>query len=215
MPSRGKWVADPILHGGVADPHWMCNGRWTPPYTDQAVHAETPLDERRPANAEENWSHWDRTESVSLQRSSRQSCSEKSPRSWHGRTRHSPGACQLAPGWTRLGKLAQSRGSWALDRTYARRQAGGDSGAMQILANAEKHVDAVPNLAERVRNEVPFPLQRASQPRDSPQRPKRRSGGNEFGISPATGRVVSAFRRGSFEVTALDERPLSCRGSCG
>jgi hypothetical protein len=74
-----KWVADPILHGGVAGPHWMCNGRWTPPYTDQAVHAETPLDERRPANAEENWSHWDRTFPSSARRASHAARSHRDP----------------------------------------------------------------------------------------------------------------------------------------
>ena len=48
MPSRGKWVADPILHGGIADTHWMCDGRWTSPYTDQTVARGNAPGELRP-----------------------------------------------------------------------------------------------------------------------------------------------------------------------
>ena len=90
---------------------------------------------------------------------------------------------------------------------------------MQILANTEKRVDAVPDLAERVRNEISKSLSRFSQRvtrvavQLSDQNADR--GGNEFGISRATVRVVPAFRRASFEITAWDGRPLSCRGSCG
>ena len=29
-------MPDPILHRGIADTHWMCDGRWAP-YTDQTV----------------------------------------------------------------------------------------------------------------------------------------------------------------------------------
>jgi hypothetical protein len=90
---------------------------------------------------------------------------------------------------------------------------------MQILANTDKHVDTVPDLVERVRNEIFKSLSRFSERVMrvevylSDQNADRE--GNEFGISRATGRVVSAFRRGSFEVTAWDGRPLSCCGSCG
>ena len=90
---------------------------------------------------------------------------------------------------------------------------------MQILANTDKHVDAVPDLVARVRNEILKSLSRFSQRVTlvevylSDHNADR--GGHEFGISRATGRVASAFRRASFEVTALDGRPLSCRGSCG
>jgi hypothetical protein len=90
---------------------------------------------------------------------------------------------------------------------------------MQILANTDKHVDAVPDLVERMRNGILKSLSGFS------QRVTRVEGhlsdhnadreGNEFGISRARGRVASAFRRGSFEVTAWDWRLLSCRGSCG
>jgi dihydroneopterin aldolase len=90
---------------------------------------------------------------------------------------------------------------------------------MQILANTDEHVDAVPDLVERVRNEILKSLSRFSQRVTrvevhlSDQNADRR--GNEFTISQATGRVASAFRRASFEVTAWDGRPLSCRGSRG
>jgi hypothetical protein len=40
-------------------------------------------------------------------------------------------------------------------------------------------------------------------------------GCNEFVISRTTRRVLPAFRRGTFEVTVLDGRPLRCRGSRG
>src|SRR5215204_3770244 len=82
---------------------------------------------------------------------------------------------------------------------------------MQILANTDKHVDTVPDLVERVRNEIFKSLSRFSERvmrvevHLSDQNADRE--GNEFGISRATGRVVSAFRRGSFVVTVLDERP--------
>jgi hypothetical protein len=42
---------------------------------------------------------------------------------------------------------------------------------------------------------------------------KRR--GNGFVWFAGTGRVLAAFRRGTFVVTALDGRPLSWRGSRG
>jgi hypothetical protein len=77
---------------------------------------------------------------------------------------------------------------------------------MQILANTDKHVDAVPDLVERVRNEILKSLSRFSQRGTrveghlSDQNADR--GGDEFGISRAAGRVASAFRRASFEVTA-------------
>ena len=118
-----KWVADPILHGGVTDTHWMCDGRWTPPTPTRPWHAETPPGELRP-QCGRNLAPPGSDGVGLLQRSSHQSGSEKSPRSWYGGTRHLPGACQLAPGWTRLGRLAQSRGSWALGRTSLPRQAG-------------------------------------------------------------------------------------------
>jgi hypothetical protein len=87
---------------------------------------------------------------------------------------------------------------------------------MQILANTDKHVDAVPNVVERVRDEISKSLSRARERVTrvevhlSDQNADR--GGNEFVISRTTSRVVPAFRRGSFEVTALNGRPLSCRG---
>jgi hypothetical protein len=90
---------------------------------------------------------------------------------------------------------------------------------MQILANTDKHVDAVPDLVERMRNEILKSLSRFSQRVTrvevhlSDQNADRE--GNVFGISRATGRVASSFRRASFEVTGWDGRPLSCRGSCG
>jgi hypothetical protein len=90
---------------------------------------------------------------------------------------------------------------------------------MQILANTDEHVDAVPDLVERVRNEILKSLSRFSQRVTrvevhlSDQNADRR--GNEFTISQATGRVVSAFLRASFEVIAWDGRPLTCRGSRG
>jgi hypothetical protein len=88
---------------------------------------------------------------------------------------------------------------------------------MQILANTDKHVDAVPDLVERVRNEISKSLSRFSQRVTrvhlSDQNADR--DGDEFGISRATGRVASVFRRASFEVTALDGRLLPCRGWCG
>jgi hypothetical protein len=90
---------------------------------------------------------------------------------------------------------------------------------MQILANTDNNVDTVPDLEDRVRNEILKSLSRFSQRvmrvevHLSVHNADR--GGHEFGISRATGRVASAFRRGSFEVTAWDGRPLSWRGSCG
>ena len=90
---------------------------------------------------------------------------------------------------------------------------------MQILANTDNHVDAVSDLAARVRNEVLKSLSRFSQRVTlvevylSDHNADR--GGHEFGISRARGRVGSAFRRACFEVTVLDGRPLSCRGSRG
>jgi hypothetical protein len=90
---------------------------------------------------------------------------------------------------------------------------------MQILATTDNHVDAVPDLVERVRNEILKSLSRFSQRVTlvevhlSDHNADR--GGHEFGIPWATGRVASAFRRASFEVTVWDGRPLSCRGSCG
>ena len=87
----------------------------------------------------------------------------------------------------------------------------------QAAGQTDKHVDGVPDLVERVRNEISKSLSRFSERVSrvevhlSDQNADR--GGNEFGPSRATGRVVSAFRRrGSFEVTVLDGRPLSCRG---
>jgi hypothetical protein len=120
---------------------------------------------------------------------------------------------------SRLGTLAQSRGSWALDTTYLPRQSRSDSGAMQILATTDNHVDAVPDLVARVRNEILKSMSRFSQGVTlvevhlSDHNADR--GEHEFGIPRATGRVASAFRRASFEVTVWDGRPLSCRGLCG
>jgi hypothetical protein len=63
---------------------------------------------------------------------------------------------------------------------------------MQILANTDEHVDAVPDLVERVRNEILKSLSRFSQRVTrvdvhlSDQNADRR--GNEFKISQATGR---------------------------
>jgi hypothetical protein len=96
-----------------------------------------------------------------------------------------------------------------------------DSGAMQrqILVNTDKRVDAVPRSggagAERD-FEVLVPCPGAGHAGGgSPQRGERRSGLNEFVISRITRRVLPAFRRGTFEVTVLDGRPLPCRGSRG
>ena len=89
---------------------------------------------------------------------------------------------------------------------------------MQILVNTD-HVDAVSDLVARARNEILKSLSRFSQRvtlvevQLSDHNADR--GGHEFGISRARGRVASAFRRASFEVTVWDGRPLSCRGSCG
>jgi hypothetical protein len=107
-------------------------------------------------------------------------------------------------------------GSWALDRTYLPRQ-------------AEATQERCRSWRTRISTSTPSPISwsacgtRFSSPcRErvmrvevhlSDQNADRE--GNEFGISRATGRVVSAFRRGSFEVTAWDGRPLSCCGSCG
>lgn len=79
---------------------------------------------------------------------------------------------------------------------------------MQILANTDNHVDAVPDLVERVRNEILKSLSRFSQRVTGVEVHLSDRGGNEFGTSGATGRVASAFRRASFEVTAWDGRPL-------
>ena len=219
MPSRGNGWQTPFStrdSGPTLDVRWALDSPVHRP--DRGARKRLRVSSVR--NAEETWLHRDRTESVLLQSSSRQSGSDKSPRSWHGGTRHLPGACQLAPGWTRLGRLAQSRGSWALGRTYLRPSTSkSDSGAMQILANTDKHVDAVADLVERVRNEILKSLSRFSQrgTRVEVHLSDRNAdrGGDEFGISRAAGRVASAFRRASFEVTAWDGRPLSCRGSHG
>jgi hypothetical protein len=181
----------------------MCDGRWTPPYTDQTVASGNAFLVSSDRNAEETWLQRDRTESV---------CSS-ARRASQARSHRDRGTEEPA---IQAGRLAQSRGSWALDRTYLPTSRS-DSGAMQILANTDEHVDAVPDLVERVRNEILKSLSRFSQRVTrvevhlSDQNADR--GGNEFGTSRATGRVVSAFRRrGSFEVTVLDGRPLSCRG---
>jgi len=81
----------------------------------------------------------------------------------------------------------------------------------QAAGQTDKHIDAGPDLVERVRNEILKSLFRFSmrvsrvQVHLGDQNADR--DGNEFGISRATGRVVSAFRRGSFVVTVLDGRP--------
>jgi hypothetical protein len=86
----------------------------------------------------------------------------------------------------------------------------------QILVNTDKPVDAVPGLVERVRNEISKSLSRVRERVTrlevhlSDQNADR--GCNEFVISRTTRRVLPAFRQGTFEVTVLDGRPLSCRG---
>jgi hypothetical protein len=89
----------------------------------------------------------------------------------------------------------------------------------QILVNTDKRLDAVPDPLDRVRNEISKSLSRVRERVTrvevhlSDQNADR--GCNEFVISRTTRRLLPAFRRGSFEVTAVDGRPLPCRGSCG
>jgi hypothetical protein len=89
----------------------------------------------------------------------------------------------------------------------------------QILVNTDKRVDAVRDLVERVRNEISKSLSRVRERVTrvevhlSDENADR--GCNEFVISRTTRRVLPAFRRGTFEVTVLDGRPLPCRGSRG
>jgi hypothetical protein len=204
MPSRGNGWQTPFSTAGQRTHTGCATGAGLPRTPTRPWHAETPPGELRPQCGEPGSTGIGRS---LLQRSSHQSGSEKSPRSWYGGTRH-PGS-----------ETSAEPGSWALDRTSLPSTSSSDSGAMQILANTDNHVDTVPDLVERVRNEIFKSLSRFSERvmrvevHLSDQNADRE--GNEFGISRATGRVVSAFRRGSFEVTAWDGRPLSCHGSRG
>src|SRR5215207_1275989 len=82
----------------------------------------------------------------------------------------------------------------------------------------DKHVDAVPDLVERVRNEISKSLSRFSSEsagwRFTSATNTPVGAATNSGLRGQRGRVVSAFWRGSFVVTVLDGRPLSCRGSC-
>ena len=201
-------MADPILHGGVAG-HTL-DVRWA---LDSPVHRPDRGTRKRlrvssVRNAEETWLLQGSDGVGLLQRSSHQSGSEKSPRSWYGGTRH-PGLGD----WRRVGAHGPSTEPTSFDK------AGATQERCRSWRTRISHVDAVADLVERVRNEILKSLSRFSQRVTrvevhlSDHNADR--GGHEFGISRATGRVVSAFRRGSFEVTVWDGRPLSCRGSRG
>jgi hypothetical protein len=96
------------------------------------------------------------------------------------------------------GRTGAGSGSCApVKRTFLDKQS--DSGAMQILANTAKHVDAVPDFVERMRNEILSPCPASARESRgyrfqlSDQNVDR--GETCWGSSRATGRVVSAFRR--------------------
>jgi hypothetical protein len=216
IPSGGKWVADPILHSEVADTHWTCDGHWTPRTPTRPWQAES----LRVSSIRERGETWPPPGSDGvglLQRSSHQSGRKKSLRSSCGGTAVAPGACQLAPGWTRLEELAQSRApGHATERTSLDMHS--DPGAMQILANTAKHVDAVPDFVERRRNECLTSLSRlragVTRVKVPARRRKRRSGKRvrDFAGNRPCGVGIPAS---SFEVTVLDGRLLSWRGSRG
>jgi NhaA family Na+:H+ antiporter len=69
------------------------------------------------------------------------------------------------------------------------------------------------------RDEIPKSLSRARERVTRVETPRREQnagrGGNELVSSGIASRLVCAIRRGNFEVTALDGRPLWCRGSRG
>jgi hypothetical protein len=90
---------------------------------------------------------------------------------------------------------------------------------MQILANRAKHVDAVPDFVERMRNETLTSLARfcegVTQIEVPAQRPNVDRGQNMFGIIASNGARGVGIPASSFEASVLDGRPLSWRGSRG
>ena len=204
MPSRGNGWQTPFStrgRGRTLDVRWALDYPIHRPDRGKPKRLRVSSDR----NAEETWLHRDRTESVLLQRSSRQSGSEKSPRSWHGGT-----AIQAWETGAESGLLGPRQN---LPPSTSR----SDSGAMQILANTDKHIDAVP-ISGRAERDFGVRSASASESRGwrFTSATKTPIGADtNSGFRGQAGRLVLAFRRGSFEVSVWDGRPLSCRGSRG
>jgi hypothetical protein len=170
----------------------------------------TPTDRGKPKrlrvssdrNAEETWLHRDRTESV---------CSSARRTSQAARSHRDRGTEEPA---IQAGRLAQSRAPGPSTEPNLPRQAGAtqercrswrrwiSTSTPSPISWSACGLKSLSRFSERV-TRVEGHLSDQNADRE----------GNEFGISRAMGRVVSAFRRGSFEVTAWDGRPWC--GSCG
>jgi hypothetical protein len=153
-------------------------------------------------NVDETWLHRDRTESVcsSARRTS------QAARSHRDRVRRNPPS-RLGD-WRRVGLLGP-RQNLNLPRQAGATQERCRSWRRWISTSTPSPISwsacglkSLSRFSERV-TRVEGHLSDQNADRE----------GNEFGISRAMGRVVSAFRRGSFEVTAWDGRPWC--GSCG